>query len=179
MQWGLIFGDASVNAAFMGLAREDQITVGAAYLYRQRRLLEQFDAVYGEKLSGIYFEGLLACVERNNLSIDLEGRIESSIPDTDEFAEQEGAYAQNILIALNYLLAFARDGGHDFFERSISMAMENIDLISYEADNSYDEAMVIQRERSVVLSMMDRLAKKRQGSSGLKLLAWMSGGDDL
>ncbi|MNJ56538.1 hypothetical protein D3C77_520900 [compost metagenome] len=179
MQWGLIFGDASVSGAFSALQREDQTIIGAAYLYRQKKLVEQFDVCYGEELTKIFEEGLLACVEKIGAAIDLENRIEASIPDTDEFSEQEGAYAQNLFIALTYLLRFSVDGQPEFFERSISMAAENIDLISYEADSSYDDAAVENRERLVASSMVDRLSRGRQGNSGLNLLAWLCGSNQI
>jgi len=111
MQWGVIFGSASILQRFSGLSNNEKAIVGAAYLYRQLRLVEQFDACYHENLTQVLNEGLAACVNTNLGSVSLVEHVESKIPHTDEFSEEEGAYAQNLLIALKYLLGFAFEGG--------------------------------------------------------------------
>ncbi|WP_414156715.1 hypothetical protein [Pseudomonas sp. BNK-30] len=177
MQWGVIFGSASILQRFSGLSDNEKAIVGAAYLYRQLRLIEQFDACYDEDLTQVFKEGVVACANTNLAAVQLVERVESKIPDTDEFPEEEGAYAQNLFIALKYLLEFVFEGGVEAFESAISMAMENIDVINYNIDPNYDESAALTGEVAVASSIIDKLALRRQKRSGLDLLNWLCAGN--
>ncbi|WP_139341015.1 hypothetical protein [Pseudomonas sp. KK4] len=163
MQYGLIFESAVVANNIALLNGEDKVLLGGAYLYRQKRLIEDFDKLYGEKLSSLFKAGILACLEGRVKALAHLKEVEDNIPDTEEFGEQEGAYAQNLLIALLYLIKFSTGEQFEDFERSVSLAIDNIDLVNYEKDESYDEEAVTQEEIAILIDMIDKLVKRVGG----------------
>lgn len=68
----------------------------------KKRLIEDFDKVYGEHLSPLFEGGIAACLEGSVKALAHLKEVEGNIPDTEEFGEQEGAYTQDLLIALLY-----------------------------------------------------------------------------
>ncbi len=98
----------------------------------------------------------------NEININtMLGEVQGSIPDTDEFSEQEGAYAQNLMIALMYLLSFCQSGDQDQISKCINSALNNIDLINYERDEGYDESKVVEQEVAAVERSLSMLAVDR------------------
>ncbi|MDG6392955.1 hypothetical protein QCD77_27470, partial [Pseudomonas savastanoi pv. phaseolicola] len=74
----------------------------ASYLYRQIRLIKAFDNCYSENLEGLVVAALKTSLSENKDSIiKIEHTVKKNIPDTEEFSEQEGSYAQNLMIALD------------------------------------------------------------------------------
>lgn len=107
MQWALIFESENVKHDFHQLSRQQKILFTSAYLYRQVRLVKDFDKVYSENLLRFFFETLeLLVLEETEKLRNLVEIIDERIPDTDEFSEKEGSYAQNLMIALRYLVCF-------------------------------------------------------------------------
>ncbi|NWC92997.1 MULTISPECIES: hypothetical protein [unclassified Pseudomonas] len=107
MQYGLIFESAKVRPSFEILSRQQKVFIVAAYLYRQLRLIKSFDQVYSENLSELFIRGLKVAVEStSDLIRSTQEEVEDNIPDTEDFSAQEGSFAQNLMIALNYLLLF-------------------------------------------------------------------------
>ena len=176
MQYDLIFEAAAVANKLKLLNDKDQVFLGAAYLYRQKRLIEDFDKVYGEHLSPLFEGGIAACLEGSVKALAHLKEVEGNIPDTEEFGEQEGAYAQNLLIALLYLIKFCSSGQFEDFEQSVSSAINNIDLINYEKDELYDENAVAQEEISVLVFIMDELVKRGEGVRKISVLASVCNG---
>ncbi len=97
--------------------------------------------------------------------------LEGIIPGTEEFPEQEGAYAQNLLIALSYLLLFSKSSKPKAFEESIGMALENIDLINYEMDEKYSYESMLENERKIASSMISRLINCDKSQLDLNLVS--------
>lgn len=176
MQYGLIFESAVVANKIASLNGKDKVLLGAAYLYRQQRLIEDFDKVYGEHLSSLFEAGIGACLEGRVKALAHLKEVEDNIPDTEEFGEQEGACAQNLLIALLYLLKFSASEQFEDFEKSASLAIDNIDLVNYEKDESYDEEVVTQEEVAVLIDMMDELAKRVEGARDTSVVAIICNG---
>lgn len=163
MQWGLIFEDTAVMIPFGKLSRAQRAKLIAVYLYRQIRLMREFDDHYGEDLTALFFRGLESAIngglDRLKGTID---EVEANVPDTEEFSAQEGAYAQNLMIALMYLLSYVQAGNDEDLIRCVDSALNNIDLINYELDENYAEDKVVAREITAVqnsLSVMARLDK--------------------
>ncbi|MHC8317024.1 hypothetical protein [Pseudomonas sp. LB3P31] len=171
MQYSLIFESAVVASKIASLDGKDKIFLGAAYLYRQKRLIEDFDKVYSEQLSSLFETGIAACLEGRGKAFSHLKEVENNIPDTEEYGEQEGAYAQNLLIALLYLLKFSASEQFEDFEKSVSLAIDNIDLIHYEKDEFYDEEAVTHEEVAVLIVMMDELAKRVKGARNVSVIA--------
>ncbi|POA19972.1 hypothetical protein C1886_10785 [Pseudomonas sp. FW300-N1A1] len=164
MQWGLIFEDAAVVPLFQRLDGKQKVLVLAAYIYRQIRLIKDFDRCYGERLSDLLVKALTSAVlDGKDVIRHVKDEVLGSIPDTDEFAEQEGAYAQNIMIALDYFLLYMLGGDISDMQRSVDMALQNIDLLYYEMDEGYDEKKVVEQEVLVVLSIIKMVSKIPQG----------------
>ncbi|MNN23069.1 hypothetical protein D3C81_1364530 [compost metagenome] len=87
----------------------------------------------------------------------VEQEVVNRIPDTDEFSEQVGGYAQNIMIALDYLLLYMLSGDVSDMQRSVDMTLQNIDLVCYEVDEAYDERKVVEQEVLVVLNIINSI----------------------
>jgi len=158
MQWCLIFEDATVQPLFQKLDGKQKVLVLSAYIYRQARLIKDFDRYYGEDLFGLLVRGLTSVIlGENNTIKNVEQEVLNNIPDTDEFSEQEGAYAQNIMIALDYLLLYMLSGDVSDMQRSVDMCLQNIDLLCYEVDEAYDENKVVEQEASVVFNIINSI----------------------
>ncbi len=179
MKWGSIFGHESVLGDFSRLTESDKILIGVAYLYRQKRLIQLFDSTYGESLGNAFEEGMIECMRENREMKGMPTNFEEIVPDTDEFPEQVGACAQNLLIALNHLLLFSRFGQPEFFEGSVAMALENIDLISYEAGVAYSYESMLSNEREIAKLMIGRLGKACNSQPDLDVISRMCIGFDV
>ncbi|MBP1127144.1 MULTISPECIES: hypothetical protein [Pseudomonas] len=158
MQYDLIFKSEKVFSKFENLNSQQKILVIAAYLYRQFRLIKAFDQVYSEKLSELFISALGAAVDNaSGLIKRTQEEVEANIPDTDEFSEQEGSFAQNLMISLNYFLLFVMHLDYSDLDRCVNMFLQNIDLLNYEADESYDEGQIILAEIEVALSLVEQV----------------------
>lgn len=110
MQWNLIFEDATVSSYIEKLNPQQKSLLIASYLYRQIRLIKAFDNCYSENLEGLVVAALKTSLsEKKDSIIKIEHTVKKNIPDTEEFSEQEGSYAQNLMIALDYFLLFLID----------------------------------------------------------------------
>jgi hypothetical protein len=162
MQWNRIFENARLISEFAKVSRDQKKILLVAYLYRQRRLLECFGSCYGEKLTITFLNGLESILAADEININtMLGEVQGNIPDTDEFSGQEGAYAQNLMIALMYLLSFCQSGDQDQISKCINSALNNIDLINYERDEGYDESKVVEQEVAAVERSLSMLAVDR------------------
>lgn len=158
MQWYLIFEDATVEPLFKKLDGKQKVLLLSAYIYRQARLIKDFDHYYGEDLFGLLVRGLTSVIFGESDAIKhVEQEVVNRIPDTDEFSEQVGAYAQNIMIALDYLLLYMLSGDVSNMQRSVDMALQNIDLVCYEMDEAYDEKKVVEQEVLVVFNIINSI----------------------
>ena len=84
MQWGLIFGSAEVVVLLSKLSRAQKAKLIAAYLYRQVRLLREFDDRYGEDLTSLFFQGLESVINggTGRLKETLD-EVEAHVTDTE------------------------------------------------------------------------------------------------
>jgi len=179
MRWGLIFGHESVLNNFLKLTGSDKILIGAAYLYKQKRLIQRFDSLYAENLVNAFEQGIIECIKDSGKVDAVRFELEKMIPDTEAFPEPEGAYAQHLLIALVYLLMFSKSGKPDVFEDAMAMALENMELINYEADEDYGYDAMLKRERLVTMSMIARLPKEDRHQSDLASLSQICTGSSI
>ncbi|UFI44948.1 hypothetical protein [Pseudomonas savastanoi] len=162
MQWNLIFEDATVSSYIEKLNPQQKILLIASYLYRQIRLIKAFDNCYSENLEGLVLEALKTSLSAKKDSIiRIEHAVKKSIPDTEEFSEQEGSYAQNLMIALDYFLLFLIDSDTSKLHKCIDMAMQNLDLLNYELDELYDENKVTSHEIAVVLDLAIKISNTK------------------
>lgn len=154
--------DPRINAAFTTLDLYHQVLVMAAYLYRQRRLIEAFDQLYAEQATGLFIQALHGALLLDDGQVlqRLRQQVEQCIPDTEVYPAQEGAYAQNLLIALMYFLDFVQTQDPAGLERSLAMQLENIDLLHYEQDEHYDADQALEQERQVLLALMAAVEKR-------------------
>jgi len=171
MQWGLIFGHESVLNDFSKLTGSDKTLIGAAYLYKQKRLIQRFDSLYRKNLVNAFEQGIIECIKERGEVDAARFKLERMIPDTEAFPEPEGAYAQHLMIALIYLLGFSKSGKPDVFEDAIAMALENIELISYEADEGYRYDSMLKKERLAATLMIGRLGEENRHPSDLASLS--------
>lgn len=160
MQWALIFESEAVKHKFYRLSRRQKILLISSYLYRQVRLVKDFDKIYSENLLSFFFEVLeLVVLEETEKLRSLVEVIDERIPDTDEFSEQEGSYAQNLMIALRYLVCFFLRTDESGLQKCVEMALQNIDLINYEVDENYDESEVVAREVKIAAEFLERTVR--------------------
>jgi hypothetical protein len=163
MQWSLIFEDARIKPSFDKLDRNQKVLVIASYLYRQLRLIRAFDQCYCEKLSELFIHALDVALSSSGEARVIQGEVEKNIPDTDEYSEQEGSYAQNLIIALNYLLLFVLNNDRMELRRCVDMSLQNIDLINYEVNEIYDETLVTSKEVDVVTDLVASTLRASRG----------------
>lgn len=157
MQWGLIFESAKVKPYFESLGRQQKILVIASYLYRQLPLIKAFDECYSEKLTKLFLSAICAALVGSGKVEDVKADVEANIPDTEEFSEQEGSYAQNLMIALSYLLSFVVTDDSVSLHRCVDMFLQNVDLLNYELDEDYDEGLVVLKEIDVAYSLVRKV----------------------
>lgn len=144
---------------YQALSAQQQRLVIASYTLRSLRLVEMFDRHYNQCLAGLFCRGLKAYAAGRASGIsDLHAEIEAHIPDTDEFSEQEGTYAQNALIALHYLMEAAATGDAALFQLSIDMTLQNVDLQYYERDPDYWQMDLVVAERHVLDNLLEQAA---------------------
>jgi hypothetical protein len=163
MQWSLIFEDARIKPSFDTLDRSQKILVMASYLYRQLRLIKAFDQCYSENLSELFIHALAIALKNSEEAGDIQREVEKNIPDTEEFSEQEGSFAQNLMIALNYLLLFVVDDDRADLRRCVDMFLQNLDLINYEVDENYDDELVTSKEIDVVAELVANILRASPG----------------
>ncbi|GAB7531342.1 hypothetical protein PS3A_37540 [Pseudomonas sp. 3A(2025)] len=160
MPWGPILDEPRIRASFAALEHHQKTVVIAACLYRQLRLIEAFDRCYAQQASQMFIRALDAALANDR---DARQRVSEEvshcIPDTEVYSEQEGSYAQNLLIALSYFLDFVHSKDAGALDNSTRMLLENIDLINYEADEQYDEDSVFAHEVSVFLRLIDAVQR--------------------
>ncbi|PHN61374.1 hypothetical protein [Pseudomonas viridiflava] len=163
MQWTVIFETESLKHDFNRLSRQQKILLFSAYLYRQVRLIKEFDSLYSEDLSTFFTEvlGFVVLEDKEKLRNIVEV-IDGRIPDTDEFSEQEGSYAQNLIIALRYLVCFLLRIDESGLQKCVDMSLQNIDLINYDVDENYDEAEVVAREAKIIAVFIERAIRYAQ-----------------
>jgi len=80
------------------------------------------------------------------------------------------------MIALIYLLGFSKSGKPDVFEDAIAMALENIELISYEADEGYRYDSMLKKERLAATLMIGKLDEENRHPSDLASLSHICAG---
>ncbi len=163
MQWSLIFEDARIRPSFDRLDRNQKVLVVASYLYRQLRLMRAFDQCYSENLSELFIHALDVALSTSGEAGVTQGEVYKNIPDTDEYSEQEGSYAQNLMIALNYLLLFVLNNDQIDLSRCVDMSLQNIDLINYEDNEDYDEKLVTSKEVDVVTDLVANALRTSRG----------------
>jgi DNA polymerase II large subunit len=157
MQWGLIYECTKVKPYFERLDRKQKILVIASYLYRQFRLVKAFDDYYSESLSELFLKAISAALGDSKKVQNVQAEVEARIPDTDEFSEQEGSYAQNLMIALNYLLLFVIKDDSSNLHRCVDMFLQNVDLLNYDVSENYDEKLITSNEIDVAYSLIDKV----------------------
>ncbi|GFZ63061.1 hypothetical protein PSE10B_57660 [Pseudomonas amygdali pv. eriobotryae] len=162
MQWNLIFEDATVSPYIEKLNPQQKTLLIASYLYRQIRLIKAFDSCYSENLERLFVEALeISLSEKKDSITKMEHTVKKSIPDTEEFSEQEGSYAQNLMIALDYFLLFLVDSDTSKLHKCIDMALQNLDLLNYEIDEFYDEDKVTSNEIAVALDLATKISNTK------------------
>ncbi|MCF8985803.1 hypothetical protein GIW26_19800 [Pseudomonas syringae] len=178
MQWNLIFEHESVSPLLGRLNDLEKTLLIACYLYRQVRLLRRFDNVYATDLSSLFLRSLDVALSGHRASVEAIERVVSSrIPDTEEYTEQEGAYAQNLVIALDYFLLFLLEVDEAKLQSCINMALQNLDLLNFEADEGYDEVKVTMGEIAVVSGLVaDILSLRPSLDRGVDLLEGLVSG---
>lgn len=158
MQWQPVFENPLIDHQVRALSAEQARRLLASYLYRQFRLVRSFDQRYQSNLQDLFLRELSVAVSGSAASAGRGmGEVYAAIPDTDEYAQQEGAYAQNLMIALWYLLSFAHQPDPELLQSAANAALNNIDLLNYERDEHYDEPAVVAREVVVVRQMLRRM----------------------
>ncbi|HAO0324968.1 TPA: hypothetical protein IGZ64_004904, partial [Escherichia coli] len=75
----------------------------------------------------------------------------------DDYSEKECSYVQNALLSLYYLFEFYITKEIDFFQQSLDMVLENVDVISYGKDKVYDERKVFSHEVQVLTDISDKV----------------------
>ncbi|HDC1006037.1 TPA: hypothetical protein RPR66_004902, partial [Escherichia coli] len=70
---------------------------------------------------------------------------------------KECSYVQNALLSLYYLFEFYITKEIDFFQQSLDMVLENVDVISYGKDKVYDERKVFSHEVQVLTDISDKV----------------------
>lgn len=156
MPWGPILEEPRIHASFTMLGHQQQVVVMAAYLYRQLGLIEAFDRLYSQLASQVLIRALNAALANDrDALLRVSEEVSHCIPDTEVYSEQEGSYAQNLLIALSYFLDFVHSKDAGMLDNSTRMLLENIDLIHYEVDEQYDEDSVFAHEVGVFLQLID------------------------
>lgn len=74
---------------------------------------------------------------------DVKAEVKNQIPDTNKSSNQEDSYAQNLMFALDYLLAHVTTNDPVNIHRCADMFMQHIDLLNYEVDAAYDEKLIV------------------------------------
>ncbi|UFH51289.1 hypothetical protein [Pseudomonas sp. KNUC1026] len=144
---------------YQALSEQQQRLVIASYTYRSLRLVEMFDRRYDQCLAGLFGRGLAAYAAGTaHDSRALKAEIGTHIPDTDEFGEEEGAYAQNAFIALAYLMEAATSGDLALLQASIEMTQNNADLLCYECDPDYTLVALLAAEQQVLDNLVAQAA---------------------
>lgn len=144
---------------YQALSEQQQRLVIASYTFRNLRLVEMFDRCYNQCLASLFGRGLVAyAAGKAHDSRDLSAEIEAHIPDTDEFGEEEGAYAQNAFIALVHLMEAAASGDAALLQASIEMTQNNADLLNYERNPDYRLTTLLAAEQQVLDNLMEQAA---------------------
>lgn len=158
MQWQPVFENPLIDKQIRALTSDQTRRLLASYLYRQFRLVRSFDQRYQSNLQDLFVRQLSVAVTGSAAHVELGiGEVHAAIPDTEEYAQQEGAYAQNLMIALWYLLSFAHKPDPKLLQAAANAALNNVDLLNYELDEHYDEPAVVAREVVVVRQMLRRM----------------------
>ncbi|MCQ9427146.1 hypothetical protein NRB16_26900 [Pseudomonas sp. LJDD11] len=158
MQWQPVFENPLIDKEVRALSADQARRLLASYLYRQFRLVRSFDQRYQSNLQDLFVRQLSVAVAGSAAGVELGiGEVYAAIPDTDEYAQQEGAYAQNLMIALWYLLSFAHEPDTELLQAAANAALNNVDLLNHELDEHYDESAVVAREVVVVRQMLRRM----------------------
>ena len=139
---------------------EKKLMLGLIYINSQKYLVLLFDKIYHTKLHDFFCDyiqyGIDIIVEGKSIIIDTN-EIYSIIPDADDYSEKECSYVQNALLSLYYLFEFYITKEIDFFQQSLDMVLENVDVISYGKDKVYDERKVFSHEVQVLTDISDKV----------------------
>ncbi|MDU8431972.1 hypothetical protein RYA99_22555 [Pseudomonas syringae pv. actinidifoliorum] len=153
-----IFQDTPVSSLFAKLGHQDKVLLAAVYLYRQIRLLGLFDRCYATDIKRLFLDALQAALSGDKDSIEaVESTVKENIPDTEEYSEQEGSYAQNLMCALSYLLFYCLWPNFSTFHDCVNSALQNLDLLNFERDEDYDERTIILEEVAVISTLTVRV----------------------
>ncbi|WP_313739399.1 hypothetical protein [Pseudomonas sp.] len=154
MAWQSLLEHPRLRTSFVALDPWRKVLVLVAYLHRQLRLVQAFDHLYAQRLTQVFVRGLAcALADDREAQRRMRADVMQCIPDTDDYPAQEGAWAQNLLIALIYVLDFRVEGDAQALARSLRSSLDNIDLIHYEADERYDESYVLDEEVRLLLEL--------------------------
>lgn len=146
------------------LTQDKKFIFGLIYISRQSDLVNLFDNRYHTDLNNVFCRyvqyGIDMIAKNKPIPIDIN-EIYAAIPDSDDYSEVECSYAQNALISIYYLFDFYMTNKNDLFLKSLDMALENVDVISYSANKSYNEEKVFSYE----IDVMNNIIYKIENSS--------------
>ncbi|HIA3423743.1 TPA: hypothetical protein ACWP5X_005359 [Escherichia coli] len=142
------------------LPQEKKFTLGLIYINRQSDLFILFDKMYRTNLHDVFCNyiqyGVDVITAKRSISIDMN-EVYSAIPDADDYSETECAYVQNALLSIYYLFEFYITKKNDLFQQSLDMVLENVDVLSYSVNKSYDENNVFSHEVEILNDIFSKV----------------------
>ena len=154
------YGNKIVNE-LVTLPKHKQLPILKYSLERQLPLVRIFDETYEEDLCNIfkfgldYIDGLIHEKFKVNNIKDVISQVESNVPDSDEFGDDEGEYGQNALISLLYGFQFIETGDVEHISSAIDKVFESVDIFNLSQDKNYDEKEIFKKEISIFNNLMD------------------------
>ncbi|KNC90578.1 hypothetical protein [Trabulsiella odontotermitis] len=144
----------------IALPQDKKFTLGLIYVNRQSELFIFFDNIYSTNLHDVFCRyirnGVDAIVAKGSVSIDIN-EIYAAIPDADDYSEIECTYVQNALLSIYYLFDYYITKENDLLQQSLDMVLENVDVLSYSVNKSYDEHNVFSHEVKILNNIISKV----------------------
>ncbi|EOF5965544.1 hypothetical protein ACK1FJ_004674 [Salmonella enterica] len=142
------------------LSPDKKLTLGLTYINRQSELFVLFDDIYKTDFHDVFCKyiqlGIDVITANESITIDTN-EIYAVIPDADDYSGIECSYVQNALLSIYYLFDFYLTKKNDLFQQALDIVLENVDVISYGKDKSYDEEKIFSHEIEILDGIYSRV----------------------
>ncbi|ECA6122962.1 hypothetical protein EM825_23610 [Salmonella enterica subsp. enterica serovar Redlands] len=144
----------------VALPQDKKFILGLIYINRQSDLFILFDDIYSTNLHDVFCSyikhGVDAIAAKRSISVDIN-EIYAAVPDADDYSETECSYVQNALLSIYYLFDFYITKKNDLFQQSLDMVLENVDVLSYSVNKSYDENNIFSHEIEILNNIFSKV----------------------
>jgi hypothetical protein len=162
----LIKYDDKIISRILQLDKKKKCILALSEIKRQEKVITLFDKTYKQNLCIVFDEyvkvgiNLIKNVDRVNI-FNITSTLENFIPDTNDYGEIEGVFAQNGIISLMYFFEFYNSDDDINFMRSISKVIETVDSENYDKNSDYNEEKIMKNELKI-LSDFSKILKSNK-----------------